>query len=64
MAVADYITKEDLMQALQPIMEGLDGMEARLNEHMDGMEAQLNEHMDKLKKEILEAFQRGFTSNY
>ena len=69
MAVKD-VTLEDLDRRLSNVERNmatkadLDGLEGRLNERMDGLEGRLNERMDGLKKEILEALQRGFTSNY
>ena len=58
MAVKD-VTLEDLGRRLTSVERNM-----ATKADLDGLEGRLNERMDGLKKEILEALQRGFTSNY
>ena len=53
----NLVTKDDLTKLFE-------GLECRLNARIDGVETRINAKMDQMKKDILEAFGRGFTSNY
>ena len=68
----NLVTKDDLVELFNGLETRLntkiDEVETRLNTKIDGVRTELLDKMDQkmnqMKEDILEAFKRGFTSNY